>query len=179
MTSDPLTHTVYYAGHRFQVAQKQAATIVNALMYAHTRGATGFFGIPASDAGNGNTVMRYLLIGPGIPVLVDGPKLEGIGTKQGTRPPDVGYSCNSRVHVVFGVVPQRHTYHGGGHAVVAMFSSRNACGTTTSEPVRNHKSAPRCPVGRRLAPTKWGTSSSVEPIRSTITKFSNAPYNSR
>ena len=84
MTSDPLTHTVYYAGHRFQVAQKQAATIVNALMYAHTRGATGFFGIPASDAGNGNTVMRYLLIGPGIPVLVDGPKLEGIGTKQGT-----------------------------------------------------------------------------------------------
>src|SRR3954470_15287906 len=49
-----------------------------------------------------------------------------------------------------------------------MFSSRNTLGITASEPVRNHSSAPRWPVGRRLAPNRCGTSSSVEPIRSTV-----------
>jgi hypothetical protein len=36
-------------------------------------------------------------------------------------------------------------YSGGAYAVVGIDSSRNALGITTSEPVRNHSSAPRLP----------------------------------
>ena len=50
-----------------------------------------------------------------------------------------------------------------------MLSKRNAFGTTTLEPVLYHSSAPRWPVGRRLDPKIWGTSSRVLPKRSTIT----------
>jgi hypothetical protein len=70
----PPTHTVYYAGHRFQVAQEQAARIVQALADAH-RGTSTMMGIPAADTGNGHTIVRYISIGPGIPVLVEGPVL--------------------------------------------------------------------------------------------------------
>lgn len=55
-------------------------------------------------------------------------------------------------------------------AVVGTSSMRNACGTTTSEPVRNHRNSPRWPVGRRLAPTRLGSSSICVPMRSTMTK---------
>lgn len=55
-----------------------------------------------------------------------------------------------------------------GYAVVGMDRSRKACGTTTSLPVRAHKSAPRVPFGLRELPNKWETISRVAPIRSTI-----------
>jgi hypothetical protein len=76
MASEPLTHRVHYAGDRFQVAAKQATRIVNALIDARN-GVNTFMGIPASDTGNGHTVVRYLLIGPGIPALVEGHKTTG------------------------------------------------------------------------------------------------------
>jgi hypothetical protein len=78
-TVGPPTHTVYYAGHRFQVAQIQAAKIVQALTAAADDGTTTTIGIPAADTGNGHTVVRYFSIGPGIPVLVEGPALPTSG----------------------------------------------------------------------------------------------------
>lgn len=75
----PLTHTVSYSGNRFKVTQEQATRITNAILDGSTRGVSTFLGIPATDAGNGHTVVRYLLIGPGIPAMVEGPTLDKIG----------------------------------------------------------------------------------------------------
>ena len=78
----PPTHTVYYSGQRFQVAQEQAARIVQALADAH-RGTSTLMGIPAADTGNGHTIVRYISIGPGIPILVEGPVLHTCGGSGG------------------------------------------------------------------------------------------------
>jgi hypothetical protein len=71
----PPTHTVYYSGHHFQVAQEQAARIVEAANAAARNGTTAVMGIPAADTGNGHTVFRYFSIGPATSILVEGPDL--------------------------------------------------------------------------------------------------------
>ena len=57
---------------------------------------------------------------------------------------------------------------GPGSAYAVFFSTEIAVGISTSEPVRSHKNAPRCPVGRPLLPNRCDTSSIVAPIRSAI-----------
>jgi hypothetical protein len=71
----PPTHTVYYSGHHFQVAQEQAARIIEAAFAAAHNGTTTVMGIPAADTGNGHTVFRYISIGAATPILVEGPAL--------------------------------------------------------------------------------------------------------
>ena len=68
------THTVHYAGARFRVAHEQAAGVAQAMANART-GSVEFVSLPSTDADTGETVARYLLIGPGAPCLIEGPEL--------------------------------------------------------------------------------------------------------
>ena len=72
----------------------------------------------------------------------------------------------------------KHHREGVHQAVVATFKSRNALAFTTSEPTRRCMYKPRSPVGLRFDPMRCGTSSTVVPMRSTITKFEKSPYTS-
>jgi hypothetical protein len=74
----PLTHTVSYAGQRFKVAHGQAAGIGKAMNDARL-GLTSFIGLPATDVDTGRTDGRYMLIGPGTPVLIEGPVIPEVG----------------------------------------------------------------------------------------------------
>ncbi len=71
----PLTHTVSYAGHRIPVVYEQAARILQAMDEARV-GLHTLIGAPVTAADTGQTEGRYLLIGPGIPVLIEGPLIE-------------------------------------------------------------------------------------------------------
>jgi hypothetical protein len=74
----PLTHTVSYAGQRFKVAHGQAVGIAKAMNEARL-GLTSFIGLPATDADTGRTDGRYMLVGPGTPVLIEGPVIPEVG----------------------------------------------------------------------------------------------------
>lgn len=74
----PLTHTVSYAGNRFKVVHQQAAGITKAMMDARL-GLNTFLGLPVTDADTGHTTGRYVLIGPGTPVMIEGPLIPEVG----------------------------------------------------------------------------------------------------
>lgn len=71
----PLTHTVSYAGQQFQVAHEQAARIIKAMSDARL-GMTTLMGLPVTDLDSGHTVGRFLNVGPGIAILIEGPLID-------------------------------------------------------------------------------------------------------
>jgi hypothetical protein len=77
MAIGPLTHTVSYAGHQFQVATDQAGRMIKAMSDARL-GLTTLMGIPVTDLDTGPTVARHLIIGPGTPILIEGPLIDDL-----------------------------------------------------------------------------------------------------
>lgn len=74
----PLTHEVSYAGNRFKVVHQQAVGIAKAMNEARL-GLSSFLAMPVTDADTGDTRARYILIGPGTPVMITGPLIPEVG----------------------------------------------------------------------------------------------------
>ncbi|WP_139170327.1 hypothetical protein [Mycolicibacterium fluoranthenivorans] len=70
------THVVHYAGHSFGVMTEHAQLLAKAIGAA-TLGTHAAVKMKVTEMESGETRQLTFLVGPGIPILVDGPVLPG------------------------------------------------------------------------------------------------------